>query len=840
MRRKISILFCILAIAALVASEKELFPLLKTTVSLGRQPAGFYLLPTNQLLRPWGEQTLIKGRPVDVAMDSRKQLLAILNWRGVVVLDAVSGAQLAEARTRATSYIGIAFRPGDREVWASETSSSGPDNVLILKLSETGALESTERIKLEGHAVPCGIAFSSDGNTAYVALSLKDSVAVIDAKEKQIQKLIPVGVAPFGVAVAKEPGRVFVSNRAGRRAQAQDSVAPSSGESVVSNPATGGSATGTVSVIDLASGKVSDIAVGLAPSMVALNPSQSILAVANAHSDSISLVDTRSLAVQELKIPAYPETTVGSLPDAVVFSPDGRRIYVACGGNNAVAIVEQHQRNWSLQGSVPAGWFPSAIALDQDGALRVVNIKGTGNTATGVTPGRFRSTAYEGSLLKIPAPLPAQIAAGTREVTAANSPKFESSGGIQNLESLGIEHVFFIVKENRTYDQVFGDLPQANGDPNLVMYGRDISPNHHALAEKYVLLDNFYTGGAISFDGHQWLMQAFVSDYVERAFAASPRGYAWNMADALTVSPLGMFWQSATKPLDVRIYGEFCTPAKWDAAKQKAVDITESEELSWTAYWNLYKQAKWQNVVGSVSGVPVLQPYMDSRYPDDSVNIPDQIRAEELLRELAGFERTGKLPNLLVITLNNDHTNGTKPGSPTPRAMVADDDLALGRIVEAVSKSSFWAKSLILAVEDDAQDGFDHVDGHRTVALAIGPMIRRAVVDSNHYNQTSLVRTITEIFGIPQRTQFLANARAMHSIFTNDRDLSAYQALTPKIVLDEMNPPLKALNGRKLWAARQSLAMNWAKPDDINQAVLNRILWWDSKGYDKPYPTFGK
>jgi hypothetical protein len=372
------------------------------------------------------------------------------------------------------------------------------------------------------------------------------------------------------------------------------------------------------------------------------------------------------------------------------------------------------------------------------------------------------------------------------------------------------------------------------------MYGRDISPNHHALAEKYVLLDNFYTGGAISFDGHQWLMQAFVSDYVERAFAASPRGYAWNMADALTVSPLGMFWQSATKPLDVRIYGEFCLPAKWDAARQKAVDITESQELSWTSYWSLYKEAKWQTAVGSISGVPALQPYMDARYPDDSVNIPDQIRAEELLRELTEFEKTGKLPNLLVITLNNDHTNGTKPGSPTPRAMVADDDLALGRIVEAVSKSRFWAKSLILAVEDDAQDGFDHVDGHRTVALAIGPMIRRAVVDSNHYNQTSLVRTITEIFGIPQRTQFLANARGMHSIFTNERDLSAYQTLTPKIVLDEMNPPLKALSGRPLWAARQSLAMNWAKPDDINQAVLNRILWWDSKGYDKPYPGSGK
>jgi hypothetical protein len=172
--------------------------------------------------------------------------------------------------------------------------------------------------------------------------------------------------------------------------------------------------------------------------------------------------------------------------------------------------------------------------------------------------------------------------------------------------------------------------------------------------------------------------------------------------------------------------------------------------------------------------------------------------------------------------------------------MVADDDLALGRIVERVSKSRFWGKSLILAVEDDAQDGLDHVDGHRTVALAIGPMVRRGAVDSNHYNQTSMVRTITEIFEIPSKTRFLASARAMHSIFTTDRDLAAYQTLTPRVALDEMNPPLKALKGRELWAARQSMAMNWSRPDDINQEVLNRILWWDSKGYDKPYPVLGR
>ena len=192
------------------------------------------------------------------------------------------------------------------------------------------------------------------------------------------------------------------------------------------------------------------------------------------------------------------------------------------------------------------------------------------------------------------------------------------------------------------------------------------------------------------------------------------------------------------------------------------------------------------------------------------------------------------------MTLNNDHTNGTRPGSPTPRAMVADDDLALGRVVEALSKSTFWPKTLILAVEDDAQNGLDHVDGHRTVALAIGPMVRRAAVDSNHYNHTSMVRTITDIFGIPARTRFLASARAMHSIFTNERDLSTYAALTPKIELDEMNPRLRALSGRRLWAAQQSLAMNWSKPDDIDQAKLNLILWWDSKGYDKPYPVIAR
>jgi hypothetical protein len=409
---------------------------------------------------------------------------------------------------------------------------------------------------------------------------------------------------------------------------------------------------------------------------------------------------------------------------------------------------------------------------------------------------------------------------------------------VANLSSLGIQHVFLIIKENRTYDQVFGDLSQANGDPKLVMYGREATPNQHALVERYVLLDNFYASGAISFDGHQWLMQAFVSDYVERAFAASPRGYAWNMTDALTIAPTGFFWQGAPRPLDVRIFGQFASPALWDPVTQSAKDIDE-DAMSWTNSWRLYQEGKWRDVIYSRSGVPAMTKFMNLHYPV-GLNVPDQIRAEVFLEELAEREKSGVMPHISILTLPCDHTQGTKPGVPTPRAMAADNDLALGRIVEGISKSKFWPKSLILVVEDDAQNGVDHVDGHRTVALAIGPHVRRKAVDSNNYNHTSMIRTIQAIFEIPARTRYLKSARPMNSIFTAEADLTPYKCLPANFKLDELNPPLKALRGKQLQAARESLAMNWRDIDDVPADKLNRILWWDSKGYDKPYPQTKK
>ncbi len=836
-RRNLLLTVVVAAGAAVLAKETGVFPILRSTASIGKQNGGFYLLPTNQLLRPWGEQARIAGRPVDLTFDSRQRILAVLDWRSVLLFDGSTGIRIAEIPSRPTSYTGLAFRPGDRELWASETSRNGPDSLLIVELDELGRPASQpRRIELPGHPVPAGIAFSSDGATAYVAFSRNNSLAVVDARARQVKQEIPVGMAPFGVAVAEKVGKIFVSNPGGRRPRPGDVLAPSSGSQVVSDPVTGAASSGSISVVDRETLSVRDVSVGLHPTALSLSPDSKLLAVANGHSDSVTLIDTGNLAATEVKIPTWPNsnnTFLGSQPTAAAFAPDGKTIYVACGGNNAIAVLTGGKQ-WRVAGAIPTGWFPSAVAVDREGALRIVNIKGLGNTADG--KGNFNSKQYEGSLIKVPAPGSPQLASGTREVAAANMPKFEPAGGVSNLSSLGIEYVWLIIKENRTYDQVLGDIGKGNSDPKLVFYGREVTPNHHALAERYVLLDNFYTGGAISFDGHQWLMQAFVSDYVERAFAASPRGYAWNMSDALTISPAGFFWQSAPRPLSVRVYGEFCLPARWDPATQSAVDMNESELRSGGEYWRLYKEGKWQTEVGCRSGVPALAPLVSQRYPNNSTSIPDQIRADVYLQELAAFEKSGQMPHLTVLTLSSDHTNGTRPGSRTPRAMVADNDLALGRIVEGISKSRFWPNSLILIVEDDAQDGLDHVDGHRTVALAIGPHVRRNVVDSNHYNHESMVRTIQEIFRIPPRTRYLAAARAMTSIFTPEADTHPYQCLPARISLDEMNPPLKALSGRKLWAARQSLAMDWSEPDDIPQDTLNRILWWDSKGYDRPYP----
>lgn len=828
---------------------------LRGKVQAGKQKNGTTLVVTQQILKPWTRQQFIKGRPVDFAFSTDRSLLAVLNQASIDLFNEKTG-DLQVVKTRPTSYCGIAFRPGDREIWASQAGGKG-SSIFIAKLNQAGVADAHSRISLLKNDIPAGIAFSADGDTAYVAMNGKNVVAVINANTLQMEREIPVDLAPLFIKLSANGDTLYVSNRGGRPPTKSESVGLSDGVAMATDRRTGAVLDGTVSVIDLRSGKVRRQSVGRAPTALALSPDGKMLAIADSDSDSITLMGTATLVTRTIPLPTLPDRLLGTVPTSVIFSPDGHRIYVSAALDNSVIVLARNGDSYRLAGAIPTGWYPIKLGFDSHNELVILNLKGRGNTSIGPgNDGRFKAIfnraepmpgglgndshnthAFEGSLMRAPAPSLEQLKAEASFVVKGDNPRFASPGGITDLDKLGIQHVILIVKENRTYDQVLGDIRRGNGDPKFVMFGRNITPNTHALAEKYVLLDNFYATGALSIDGHQWLAQGFVSDNVERSIHA-PRGYAWNLSDALDVSPAGFNWQHQTSPLDVRVGGVLSTLMMKDPSTHEWVR-PNAYNFNWSLGWKLWKEGKWQGRFRGQPAVPAIASVMDTRYPAEYIPLTDQIRAAVFDQEIAAANKSGHLPNLMVYGLCSDHTMGTRPGNPTPAAMAADDDLALGRMVAAVSKSRFWPTTLIFVVEDDAQNGDDHVDGHRTVALAIGPMVKRNVVDSNFYTQLSMVRTIQDILHIKPQTHLLKASRAMNAVFTLKKDLSAYKFMTPKIALDTMNPPLKALEGQARADAIASSKMDWQEIDDVPSAILNRIVWDSVKGYNTPMPASG-
>jgi YVTN family beta-propeller protein len=813
---------------------------LNSTTKVGKLADGMSLVVTQQVLKPWTPERYISGRPVDLAFNSDRSQLAVLNMRSIEILDEKSG-DLTTIPTATTSYCGIAYRPGDEEVWASEADRNGAADIFIAEMKR-GKRAGKSRIKLPAHSLPAGIVFSSDGKTAYVALNGANTVAVIDAESHQIERQIPVDLAPLFVKLSRDGKTLYVSNRGGHAPAEGARIAYSAGVAMATD-AHGAVLDGTVSIIDLASDRVQSRTVGRAPTSIALSPDGKTLAIANSHSDSVSLLDTANLNVTTIPVPTMPDHLLGTVPTAAIFSPDGRWLYVAAALNNAVIVLERHGSGYRVAGAIPTGWFPGALGFDSHNNLTVLNIKGRGNTAAvrvtnapkgASAVGAHNTHSFEGSLMRVPVLTPEQLKVATQFVIDANNPHFSPDGGVSDLSTLGIKHVILIVKENRTYDQVLGDIGKGDSDPQYAIYGENVTPNTHALARKYVLLDNFYATGAISFDGHEWLEQGFVSDNMERS-SSGPRGYAWNLSDALDVSPAGFIWQHSQRPLDVRVGGVLSVAS---INKKTAVqgDIDQDGASAWIEGYKLWQENEWKGVFGGKTAVPALANVEDTSFPV-GVGVPDEIRASILEQEIAAAERTGHLPDLMVYSLPCDHTMGTRPGAPVPTSMVADNDYALGRIVAAVSHSRFWPETLILVVEDDAQNGTDHVDGHRTVALAIGPMIKRNVIDSNFYTQLSLVRTIQDILHVNPQTHFLKASRAMNSIFTPERDLSAYTPIQPRIPLDRLNPPVEALSGQARRDAIASRRMDWKELDDVPSQVLNRILWAEEKGYELPMPA---
>ncbi len=404
----------------------------------------------------------------------------------------------------------------------------------------------------------------------------------------------------------------------------------------------------------------------------------------------------------------------------------------------------------------------------------------------------------------------------------------------RNGEPSVFKHVVYIIKENRTYDQVLGDVKKGEGDPQLCIFGEEVTPNEHKLVDEFVLLDNFYCNGVCSADGHQWTDEAYVTDYIEKAFGGWPRSYPYPGGDAMAYAPSGFLWDNVlAHKKTLRVYGEFTSArVSWKNPQRK-------ESPKYLDVYRDFVDRKGQVEVQATATIKTLEKYICPTATGFPLTVPDVYRGAQFIDELKQYEQKGELPNLLMMMLPMDHTMGTKPNWPRPESCVANNDLALGQIVEAVSHSKFWPETCIFVVEDDPQMGFDHIDGHRTVAMVISPYTRRSAVDSTNYNQTSMVRTIELMLELPPMNQIDASATPMSSCFTDRPDLTPYDAVPNQIPLDRMNPDLaKIKDPRELHWAQESMKLNLDEEDKADENTFNRILWHARKGRDDTYPVW--
>ncbi len=871
-----------LALLTHTASAGELLQPAKPE-QVGDAVDGRIVVPTNQVLTPAGRQITFPGRPGDVALSPDRKLLAVLSRSEVLTIDIESGKIEGHAKISGASYKGILFTPNGKQLLVSTSGKSkGKGNVGVIArfdVDDEGELKAATPIDLvkpekqaaaddptlsnDGitrygvNSLPAGMTFSEDGKSLLVVINLNNVLAEINLESGQVVREILVGNAPYDVT--RVGTKAYVSNFAGRIPTKDDPTGPSGRGPRVRVDARNIANDGTVSVVDLATGKVTaEIVVGLHPSSISPTPDGKHVLVANANSDTLSVIDVATnKVVESISARPNPDFPFGSAPNAHVFSDDGKTLYVSNGTNNAIAVIDFNPGSSKLLGLIPTGWYPAGLAIDTErNALYVANIKGVGSRDVGwkgkrIVKGKsvfgFNSHDYLGSVSLIPLPNAAELAAHTEKVLSNNRqtevisalapPRKDAPVRVipeRHGEPSVFKHVLYIIKENRTYDQVFGDMKQGEGDPELCIYGEEVTPNHHKLVSEFVLLDNFYCSGTLSADGHQWTDEAYVTSYIEKAYGGFPRSYPYDGDDALAYASSGFIWDNAlAHKQTLRVYGEFVNASiKWKDPKQKG-------RPKFLECYQDFLAGNQKIEIKATATIKTLEPYLCPTFIGFPSNVPDVYRAGEFIRELKEFEQKGEMPNFMIMLLPNDHTAGTTPGMPTPEAAVADNDLALGRIVEAVSHSKFWKDTCIFVVQDDPQNGFDHVDGHRTVALVASPYTKRGAVDSTNYNQTGMVRTIELLLGLPPMNQLDASATPMSASFTDTPNLTPYDAVPNRIPLDRINPELAAIQDpRQRHWAEVSLSQPLEEVDEADEDTLNRILWFAARRRDDTYPAW--
>ena len=850
-----------------------------TRENVGAVGTNRWYTPANQLLTPAGLQIDLPGmRPQALALSPGGRFFVTAGkTHDLVVVDVAAGGILQRValpsdkdqnpapvsteiltpdKTGQLSFTGIVFSPDGTRIYLSNVNG----DIKVFSVARDGKVSGLFTIPLprvsgprRGSEIPAGLAVSADGTRLYAAMNLTDQLAELDTATGKLLRTWDVGVAPFGVTISGK--KVYVSNWGGRRPAADSLTGPAGQLTTVRvDPVRHIASEGSVSVIspDSASKSVqSEIVTGLHASALTTSPDGLYVVVANTGSDTLSVIDTRTdKIIETLWTRQSPGDLFGAQPTALTFDPTGKKLFVCNGTQNAVAVIDFKPGKSSLLGLIPTGWFPGAIAYDPARhTLCVANIKGIGSTAK-IAPGepvKYASPQSYGTLSLIPEPSKRELGRLTQIALhnmrhgllrqamlppRANQPPrvVPERAGEPSL----IKHVVYIIKENRTYDQVLGDVREGNGDPSLCVFPDRITPNQHKLSREFVLLDNTYCSGINSADGHQWADSAIASDYIERSFAGFPRSYPYYGDDALAYAPTGFIWDNAlAHGRTLRDYGEYTlTDVVW-------ADASKKNRPRWLDVYRDYTNQSGLIKISSHGTVPPLRPHVATNTAGFSMNVSDQFRAGQFINDLRESERTGNFPNLIILLLPSDHTSGTSAGSPTPAAMVADNDLAMGRVVEALSRSRFWKDTCVLAIEDDPQAGWDHVSGYRTTAYVASPYTRRGAVVSTQYNQTSLVRTIELMLGLPPMNQLDATATPMSDCFTNTPDLRPFTAVASNVPLDEMNPDPKAiLNPQLKRNARISARLPLTLPDQCPEDTLNRILWAAMKGPQTPYPTW--
>jgi YVTN family beta-propeller protein len=817
LKYRIALAVAFLACAAFLTSQPA------PREQVGPLPGGAFLLNSGWRLDPVGRQVPLDTLPMSTVLSPDAKYLLVLNGGfkppSVSVIETASG-RVTSSVPVPDGWLGLAISPKGDKVYVG-----GGSKVAIFEFAfANGVLTPARTFSLippaqRGPQDFIGdVALTPDGRLLYAANLYRDTILVVNPQSGMVIGKVKTGRRPYRILFHPDGKSFFVTHWADGTLGQYDTA----GGMLIGQPVRVGA---HASDMVWRPGAPQTIVITGNPDAGPQYTARIFVAAANTnYVFSLGVTAAKDVSVVEsINLAMTPRQPMGMTPSALGLSADGKRLFVACSDANAAAVVDIANDRSRVEGFIPTGWYPTAVRALANGTLVVLNGKGSRsypNAQDGPNPSRRSIPAHPGEPAVAPQYI-GNIQTGTaswidpftvEQLNAwtanalANSPyrdpKLDEPSPLPN-----IEHVIYIVKENRSYDQVLGDMKEGNGDPSLVLFGENVTPNLHKLAREFVLFDNFYVNGDVSADGHNWSTAAIAPDYVQKMwpnhYAERRSTFDFEEQDPTSLPPAGYLWTNAAAAgVSLRNFGYMVNnkePAPALGAEQ-------------------------------IAGVrdPVLAKVTNPLYRGFDLGYPDVERTKVFLNELAEFEKTGNMPRLIVMRLGNDHTSGTAAGKIAPLSAAADNDYAVGQLVEGVSRSRFWPNTAIFILEDDAQNGPDHVDSHRSPAFLISPWAGRHAVDSSMYNTTSMLRTMEFLLGLKPMTHFDAGARPMTAAFQTQPDPAPYAAEKPRISLLDRNPAHTA-------AADRAAHMNFEEADQNDDDELNDILWRAIR-HDAPPP----